>query len=122
MSEIKLFTGNSHPHLAKQISDRLDVPLSQREIIKFKNGNIFIKLNESVRGKDVFVIQTSNCPVNDHIMELMLMIDTMRYSSAARITAVIPYFPYVRSDKKDQPRVSIGARLMANLLETAGAD
>ena len=122
MSEIKLFTGNSHPHLAKQISDRLDVPLSQREIIKFKNGNIFIKLNESVRGKDVFVIQTSNIPVNDHIMELMLMIDTMRYSSAARITAVIPYFPYVRSDKKDQPRVSIGARLMANLLETAGAD
>lgn len=119
---VRLFAGNSHPWLAKEVAEHLGIPLSQREIIYFKNGNIFIKINESVRGEDVFVIQTSNDPVNDHFMELLLMIDTLRYSSAGRITAVIPYFPYVRSDKKDQPRVSIGARLVANLLETAGAD
>lgn len=119
---IRIFSGNSHPALAREIADILGISLAQREIIKFKNDNIFIKINESVRGKDVFVLQTSNAPVNEHIMETMLMIDTLKYSSAARITAVIPYFPYVRSDKKDQPRVSIGARMVANMLESAGAD
>jgi ribose-phosphate pyrophosphokinase len=119
---IKLITGNSHPALAREISEILDVPLTQREIVKFENDNIFIKINETVRDHDVFVIQTSTDPVNYHLMELLLMIDTLRYSSAGRITAVMPYFPYVRSDKKDQPRISIGARLVANLLETAGAD
>lgn len=119
---IKLFAGNSHPILAAEIAEQIGIPLAQREIIKFANGNIFIKINETVRDQDVFVIQTSNEPVNYQLMELLLMIDTLRYSSAGRITAVLPYFPYVRSDKKDQPRVSIGARLVANLLETAGAD
>lgn len=119
---IRLFAGSSHPQLAGEISERLGIPLGKREIIKFDNGNIFIKINESVRDHDVFVIQTSTDPVNDNLMELMLMVDTLRYSSAGRITAVIPYFPYVRSDKKDQPRVSIGARLMATLLESAGCD
>ena len=119
---IRLIAGNSHPALAQEIADILGITLANREIIKFKNDNLFVKINESVRGKDVFVIQSSTPPVNEHIMETMLMIDTLRYSSAGRITAVIPYFPYVRSDKKDQPRVSIGARMVANMLETAGAD
>jgi ribose-phosphate pyrophosphokinase len=122
IGDVMLFAGNSAPWLAKEISEELGVPLAACEIFKFANDNSFIKINETVRGRDVFVIQTSTEPVNDHLMELLLMIDTLRYSSAARITAVIPYFPYVRSDKKDQPRVSIGARLVANLLETAGAD
>jgi len=117
-----LIAGSSHPELAAEISSLLGVKLAEREIIKFANDNLFVKINESVRGQDVFVIQTANAPVNEHLMELLLLIDTLKYSSAARVTAVIPYFPYVRSDKKDQPRVSIGARLMANLLETAGAD
>lgn len=119
---IRLFAGSSHPQLAEEIAGRLGISLGQREIIKFNNGNIFIKINESVRDNDVFVIQTSTDPVNDNLMELLLMIDTLRYSSAGRITAVIPYFPYVRSDKKDQPRVSIGARLVATMLESAGCD
>jgi len=119
---LRLFAGHSHPELAQEIADILGISLARREIIKFKNDNIFIKINESVRGKDVYVVQTSSSPVNEHIMETMLMIDTLRYSSARRITAVIPYFPYVRSDKKDQPRVSIGARMVANMLETAGTD
>jgi len=119
---IKIVAGSSHPTLAAEISELLDVPLAQREIVKFSNGNIFIKINETVRDQDVFVIQTSNDPVNQNLMELLLMLDTLHYSSAGRVTAVIPYFPYVRSDKKDQPRISIGARLVANLLETAGAD
>jgi len=119
---VKLFAGNSHPTLASEIAELLDLPLGQREIVEFSNGNTFIKINETVRDHDVFVIQTANDPVNNHLMELLLMIDTLRYSSPARITAVMPYFPYVRSDKKDQPRISIGARLVANLLETAGAD
>ena len=119
---VKFFAGSSHPELAAEVSNILDVPLGQREIVRFKNGNIFIKINETVREQDVFVLQTSNESVNDHFMELLLILDTLRYSSAGRITAILPYFPYVRSDKKDQPRISIGARLVANLLETAGAD
>jgi ribose-phosphate pyrophosphokinase len=119
---VKLFAGTSHPTLAHEISENLDFPLADREIVKFSNGNIFIKINETVSDHDVFVLQTANDPVNDHLMELLLMIDTLRYSSPARITVIMPYFPYVRSDKKDQPRISIGARLVANLLETAGAD
>jgi ribose-phosphate pyrophosphokinase len=119
---VKVFAGNSHPTLAAEIAEILEVPLGQRDIVKFTNGNIFIKVDETVRDHDVFVVQTSNEPVNEHLMELLLMIDTLRYSSAGRITAVLPYFPYVRSDKKDQPRISIGARLVANLFETAGAD
>ncbi len=122
MDKVSLIAGSSHPELAKEISSLLGVKLAEREIIKFANDNLFVKINESVRGQDVFVIQTANAPVNEHLMELLLLIDTLKYSSATRITAVIPYFPYVRSDKKDQPRVSIGARLVANLLETAGAD
>jgi ribose-phosphate pyrophosphokinase len=121
-SGIKLFAGSSHPVLSKEISEYLDVPLSGREIIKFPNENLFIQLHESVRGQDVFLIQTLCPPVSDNIMELLIAIDCLRRDSAGRITVVVPYLAYSRSDKKDQPRVPITARLLADLIQTAGAD
>lgn len=121
-SGIKLFAGSSHPILSKEISEYLGVPLSGREIIKFPNENLFIQLHESVRGQDVFLIQTLCPPVSDNIMELLIAIDCLRRDSAGRITVVVPYLAYSRSDKKDQPRVPITARLLADLIQTAGAD
>lgn len=120
-TQLKVFSGTSNPELAKEICDCLLIPLGNAQIIRFANDNIFVQVQENVREKDVFVVQTSAPPVNDHIMELLIMIDALRSASAARVTAVLPYFPYARSDKKDQPRVSITARLVADLLETAGA-
>lgn len=117
---MKVFSGSSHPELAQEICRYLGIPLGKSERIKFANENIMIKIHENVREEDVFVIQTSCPPVNDNFMELLIMIDALKHASARRITAVLPYFPYVRSDKKDQPRISIAARLMADLLETAG--
>ena len=119
--ELKIFSGSSHPDLAKAICEYNEIPLGASEIIKFSNENIMVRLLENVRGSDVFVVQTSCPPVNEGIMEMLIMIDALRYASAERITAVIPYFPYARSDKKDKPRISITARLMADLLQTAGA-
>jgi ribose-phosphate pyrophosphokinase len=119
---IKLFAGTSHPQLAAEISNYLGVPLSGRNIQKFPNENIFVQLHESVRGQDVFLIQTMSPPVNDNIMELLISLDCLRRDSAGRITVVVPYFAYARSDKKDQPRVPITARLLADMLEVAGAD
>lgn len=119
---LRVFSGNSNPELAQEIADRLYLPLGNTTITKFSNENIKVKINESVRGKDVFVVQTSCPPVSDHIMELLIMLHALKSASAGRITAVIPYFPYVRSDKKDEPRISITAKLMADLLATAGAD
>jgi ribose-phosphate pyrophosphokinase len=121
-SGIKLFSGTSHPALAAEISSYLGVPLSGRDILKFPNENIFVQLHESVRGQDVYLIQTMSPPVNDNIMELLIALDCLRRDSAARITVVTPYYAYARSDKKDQPRVPITARLLADLLVTAGAD
>ncbi len=121
-SGIKLFSGTSHPALAAEISSYLGVPLSGRDILKFPNENIFMQLHESVRGQDVYLIQTMSPPVNDNIMELLIALDCLRRDSAARITVVAPYYAYARSDKKDQPRVPITARLLADLLVTAGAD
>jgi ribose-phosphate pyrophosphokinase len=120
--KLKIFAASSHPSLAKAICDNLDVPLSASEMIKFANENLMVQIGENVRECDVFVVQTSAPPVNEGIMELLITIDALRSASAARITAVMPYFPYCRSDKKDQPRISIAARLMADLLKTAGAD
>lgn len=120
--ELKVFSGSSHQDLARAICDYNEIPLGCAEIIRFSNENIMVRLLENVRGSDVFVVQTSCPPVNEGIMELMIMIDALRYASAERITAVVPYFPYVRSDKKDKPRISITARLIADLLQTAGAD
>lgn len=121
-SGIKLFSGTSHPALAQEISDYLDVPLSGREIVKFPNENIFVQLHQSVRGQDVFLIQTMSSPVSDNIMELLIAIDCLRRDSAGRITVVVPYLAYARSDKKDQPRVPITARLLADMIQIAGAD
>jgi ribose-phosphate pyrophosphokinase len=119
---IKLFAGTGSPALAQDIADYLGLPLSSRQVIEFPNENLFVKLNGSVRGQDVYVIQTTSSPVHRNLMELLIMIQTLRLDSAARITAVIPYLCYGRSDKKDQPRVPITARLVADMIEVAGAD
>src|SRR5512132_1970091 len=120
--EIKLYAGSGSPDLAQKIADYLQQKLSPREIIQFPNENIFIKLNSSARGQDVYIIQTTSSPVHYNLMELLIMIQTIRLDSAARITAVVPYLCYGRSDKKDQPRVPITARLVADMIEIAGAD
>ena len=120
--DIKLYAGSGSPDLAQKIADYLDQRLSPREIIQFPNENIFVKLNNSARGQDVYVIQTTSSPVHYNLIELLIMIQTVRLDSAARITAVIPYLCYGRSDKKDQPRVPITARLVADMIERAGAD
>ncbi len=119
---IKLYAGTGSPELAQQVADYLGEPLCGRDIIQFPNENLFIKLHSSVRGQDVYVIQTTSSPVHRNLMELLIMIQTLKLDSAARITAVIPYFAYGRSDKKAQPRVPITARLVADMIEVAGAD
>jgi len=120
--DIKLFSGTGCPELAAHISRYLGVPLSGREVTLFPNDNLFVKLHESVRGQDVYVIQTTSRPVHRNLMELLIMLQTLRLDSAGRITAVVPYLCYARSDKKDMPRVPITARLVADMIETAGAD
>jgi ribose-phosphate pyrophosphokinase len=120
--DIKLYAGSGSPDLAQKIADYLGQHLSPREIIQFPNENIFVKLNTSARGQDVYVIQTTASPVHYNLMELLIMIQTIRLDSAARITAVVPYLCYGRSDKKDQPRVPITGRLVADMVERAGAD
>ena len=119
---IKLFAGTGTPDLGQKIADYLGQPLSGREVIEFPNENLFVKLGGSARGQDVYVIQTTSSPVHRNLMELLITIQTLRLDSAARITAVVPYLCYGRSDKKDQPRVPITARLIADMLEVAGAD
>jgi ribose-phosphate pyrophosphokinase len=119
---IRLISGTSTPDLAQEISDYLYTPLSGRDIIEFPNENIFARLHSSARGQDVYVIQTTGSPVNYNLMELLIVLQTLRLDSAARITAVVPYLCYSRSDKKDQPRVPITARLVADMIEAAGAD
>ncbi len=119
---IKLFAGTGSPELSQKIAEYLNLPLSEREVIEFPNENLFVKLNGSARGQDVYVIQTTSSPVHRNLMELLIMIQTLKLDSAARITAVVPYLCYGRSDKKDQPRVPITARLVADMIEAAGAD
>ena len=120
--DLSIFTGNAHPQLARDVSAYLGVQLGKADVFEFSNENIFVKVNENVREKDVFVIQPTCSPVNRSVMELLIMIDAFKRASASRITAVIPYFAYGRSDKKDQPRVPITARLLAELLQAAGTD
>ena len=120
--EIKLFAGTASPELAKKIAAYLETKLCGRDVILFPNDNLFIKLHNSVRGQDVYVIQTTSRPVQQNLMELLISLQTLRMDSAARITAVVPYLCYGRSDKKDQPRVPITARLVADMVEVAGAD
>ena len=120
--DLSVFTGNAHPDLALSITRYLDIPLGQCEVFQFSNENIFVRICENVRQRDIFLVQPMVSPVNTRLMELLIMIDAFKRASAGRITAVVPYYAYGRSDKKDQPRVPITARLVANLIETAGAD
>lgn len=119
---IKLYAGTGSPDLAQKISEYLGEPLCGRDVIEFPNENLFVKLHSSVRGQDVYIIQTTSQPVHRNLMELLIMLQTLRLDSAARVTAVIPYLAYGRSDKKDQPRVPITARLVTDMIEIAGAD
>ncbi|HZR44171.1 MAG TPA: ribose-phosphate pyrophosphokinase [Ktedonobacteraceae bacterium] len=121
MYELRVFSGNANRPLAAAICRHLRIPLGDADVFQFSNENIFVKVNENVRGHDVFVIQPLSSPVNRSIMELLIMIDALRRASAARITAVIPYYAYGRTDKKDQPRVPITARLIADCITVAGA-
>lgn len=119
---IQLYAGTSSPELAGQIAEYLGLPLCGRDVILFPNDNLFVKLHKSARGQDTYVIQTTSKPVHRNLMELLIMLQTLRLDSAARITAVVPYLCYARTDKKDKPRVPITARLVADMIEIAGAD
>jgi ribose-phosphate pyrophosphokinase len=120
--ELKVFSGNSNPALAQEICEHLGLALSPVDIGRFSNDNQFVQIMENVRERDIFVVQSFTEPVSDHIMELLIMIDALRSASAGRITAVVPYYSYARSDKKDAPRISIAGRLIADLIQTAGAN
>ncbi|MBP7340213.1 ribose-phosphate diphosphokinase, partial [Niveispirillum sp.] len=119
---MKLIAGNSNQPLAEAISNCLEVPLTKASIRRFADNEIFVEINENVRGEDVFVIQSTSFPANDHLMELLVIIDALRRGSARRITAVIPYYGYARQGRKTGPRTPISAKLVANLVTTAGAD
>jgi ribose-phosphate pyrophosphokinase len=120
--DLKIFSGRAHPALAQEICEYLGIPLGHLTLYNFSDGEDYCQIDENVRGADVFVVQPTCSPVNDHVMELLILLDAFRRSSASRITAVLPYFGYARQDKKDKPRVPIAAKLMADLLTAAGAD
>ena len=120
--DIKIFTANANPSVAADIARELGLPLGMSEVVTFSDGEISVSIKESVRGSDVFVVQSTSTPVNDHMMELLIMIDAFKRASAGRITAVIPYMGYARQDRKAKARDPISAKLMADLLTTAGAD
>ena len=122
MDELKVFSGNAHPSLAQSICDYLQIPLGKLDAFEFSNENIFVRILENVRERDVFIVQPICSPVNKSLVELLIMLDAFRRASAGRITAVVPYYGYGRTDKKDQPRVPITARLIADLIATAGAN
>ncbi len=119
---LKVFSGTANPDLAKKICESMKVPLGDMMVTRFSEGEIRIKINEDVRGRDIFIVQPTCPPVNDNVIELLIMIDAFRRASARRITAVMPYYGYARQDRKDQPRVPITAKLMANIITVAGAD
>jgi ribose-phosphate pyrophosphokinase len=120
-SEMRIFSGSGNPALASAIADRLGTTLGDITLTKFPNDNIFVRLNESVREKDVFIVQSLSTPLSDRIMELNIMLDACRRAAAGRVTAVLPFFAYGRTDKRDQPRVPITARLLADMIQVAGA-
>ncbi len=122
MDELKVFTGNAHPALAQAVVEYLGIPMGECEVFEFGNENIFVRILENVRERDTFVIQPICSPVNKSLVELLIMLDALKRASAGRITAVVPYYGYGRTDKKDQPRVPITARLVADLLTVAGAN
>ena len=120
--DIKIFTANSNPAVAEQIAKELELPMGQSEVVTFSDGEISVSIKESIRGSDVFVVQSLSSPVNDNLMELLIMIDAFKRASAGRITAVIPYLGYARQDRKTKARDPISAKLVADLITTAGAD
>jgi ribose-phosphate pyrophosphokinase len=120
-SEVRFFSGSSNPQLAGDIAKRLGIPLEQTRISRFSNDNLYVQLGASVRYRKVFIVQSLSQPVNDHLVELLMMLDIARSAAAAEAHAIIPYYSFARSDKKDAPRISITARLVADLLKTAGA-
>ncbi|MCK4442132.1 MAG: ribose-phosphate pyrophosphokinase, partial [Sulfurovaceae bacterium] len=120
MTGYMLFSGTANKELANEVSKYLDQPLSLAKVTRFSDGEINIKIKESVRGKDIFIIQPTSAPVNANLMELLIMVDALKRSSAKSITAVVPYYGYARQDRKAEPRVPISAKLVANLMETAG--
>jgi ribose-phosphate pyrophosphokinase len=122
MDELKVFSGNAHPSLAQSICAYLQIPLGKVDVSEFSNENIFVRILENVRERDVFIVQPICSPINKSLVELLIMLDAFRRASAGRITAVVPYYGYGRTDKKDQPRVPITARLIADLIATAGAN
>ena len=122
MNNMKVFSGRAHPDLAKRMCDYLGVPLGRLSTGNFPDGEIFCKVEEDVRGRDVFLVQPTCAPVNENMMELLIIIDSLKRASAERITAVIPYFGYARQDRKDEGRVPITAKLVANVITRAGAD
>ena len=121
-SKVKIFAGNSNPKLAKEIADLMGKPLGDAQVGTFSDGEIFVNINETVRGRDIFVVQSTSEPVNNNLMELLILIDAFKRASAERITAVIPYYGYARQDRKAKARDPITAKLIANLLTSAGAD
>jgi ribose-phosphate pyrophosphokinase len=121
MSNLRLFTGNAHPALAKSISHHLEVPLGEMTVTRFNDGEIRVQVEESARGNDIFIVQPTCSPVNDNLMELLIMVDAFRRASAQRITVVLPYYGYARQDKKIKPREPVTARLVADLIQETGA-
>src|SRR5437867_10509468 len=119
---LKIFTGNAHPQLAQEICDFLRIPLGSMNLTRFSDGEIYCQILENVRGTDVFVIQPLGPPVNENLMELLIVMDALKRSSAQRVTAVLAYYGYARQDRKDKPRVPISAKLVADLISAAGAD
>jgi len=122
VDELKVFSGTAHPALARSVCDYLGIPLGEADVFQFSNENIFVRILENVRERDIFVVQPICSPVNRSLVELLIMLDAFKRASAGRITAVVPYYGYSRTDKKDQPRVPITARLIADLMTTAGAN
>ena len=117
--DLKVFSGSSHPLLTKEIADCLGIPLGQARLRRFPDSEVSFQIDENIRGADVYIVQPTSNPVDQHLMELLVMIDAFRRSSASRITAVVPYYGYARQDRKDKPRVPISAKLVANLLSAA---
>ncbi|MDE3153732.1 MAG: ribose-phosphate pyrophosphokinase [Acidobacteriota bacterium] len=120
--ELKVFSGSAHPELTREIASYLGVPLGQARLRRFPDSEVSFQIDENIRGTDVFIVQPTSTPVDEHLVELMIMVDAFRRSSAARITAVLPYYGYARQDRKDKPRVPISAKLVANVLSAAGTN
>jgi len=122
LGDLKVFAGSAHPQLAREIAEFLGLPLGQARLRRFPDSEVSFQIDENIRGTDVFIVQPTCTPVDEHLMEMMVMVDAFRRSSAARITVVVPYYGYARQDRKDKPRVPISAKLVANLISAAGAN